>query len=207
MRKSLALLAAAAAVVFVGASRSKRKPAAEPPKASGLALVGDSLAVGLVPRLRELAQAAGVPFYSDAQGGAGVLVFTPARLEPVPSGALVVVSLGGNDRQATWRADQLPAAVKGFVCALRPRSVVWLDMPFPTLPDRVGASDLWRACAEALEVGSADDWASERAGDGVHLTPAGYRRLAELVWSAVAPRIAQNGTASSDAASSAGEPS
>jgi len=186
MRKILGALALLFPIVVLTSRRKATTTAPAPAPVRSLALVGDSLAVGLEGPLRALAAAKGLPFYADAQGGASVSHFTATRLAPVPSGATVVVSLGGNDRLATWRAKELPGLVRDFLCALRPRPVFWLDTPFPTLEDRTHVSETWRACAPAiLDIGTADDWASERAGDGIHLTPAGYRHLAALIFDAL----------------------
>lgn len=157
-----------------------------------LSLVGDSLAVGIDPYLRRLVEERGEEYASDVETGAGVRSFPSSRLARLPLGKgaerrIVVVSLGGNDRGSTLPSDELARLVRVFVSAC-PGPVAWIDMPFPTLGDahRPTVSEIWRASVRrVLDVGSASAWASERAADGVHLTPRGYQDLAARVWYAV----------------------
>lgn len=154
-----------------------------------VALLGDSLAVGLTHPMRTLAAASGIGFAADAEAGASVLHFPPERVRTdVLLADTVIVSLGGNDRLATWRAGELTGAVEAFVRAAAERGAIvyWVDMPFPTLEDRTGVSTLWRSAARPVDVGSAERWAPARASDGVHLTPSGYADLARVVWDVVA---------------------
>lgn len=177
------------ALPFLFASRKRSPVTSGGPvrgSARSVALVGDSLAVGIAPHLRRLVEASGASLYGDTEGGTGVVQWPSARVALVPNDAVVFVSLGGNDRQRTWATD-LPAQIERFAADMGERPWHWLDTPFPTLPDRMGVSDAWRAAAErhgghVLDVGTAEELAAVRASDGVHLTPAGYAALASVLW-------------------------
>lgn len=188
MSLPVVLLGVAAAALFVLSKKKGAASSSGEPSSWGkrpVAVIGDSLAVGLVEPMRKLATSAGLGFYSDATGGAGVGAFPPSRLAAVPTGSLVFVSLGGNDRQATWRAGELAAQAKALVATLANKgcAVTWLNMPFPTLPDTTHTVEAWRASGAAeADLGSAADWQPYRAPDGVHLTPEGYQVLAEGLW-------------------------
>ncbi len=172
MRKAFLVALAIAAPIVVGLGSRKRR------ELKGIALLGDSLAVGIRAPLEALARDAGVPFYADATVGASVVDFPESRLAGVPSGYAIAVSLGGNDRMRTWDP---PVAHEIERFARAPRDVWWIDMDFPTIEDRAGTVDAWkRSASHVIDARAAEPW--HRASDGVHLTMDEYRRLAALVF-------------------------
>ncbi len=183
------VLLGAAGALFLYVRHRMTAPLADGPTAR-VALVGDSLAVGLGPALKKLADAEGVPFWSEGHSGT-----TPAQWAGRTAAAcgtcgggleafrptVVLVSLGMNDfgRAAVDLAPYV---------ALRDRwkalgsHVVWIDMP-PTTRDVAGA----RAAIAELGVPIARTSALPQV-DGVHPTPAGYATWAREIWSLLRER-------------------
>lgn len=135
--------------------------------ASALVVLGDSLAVGLLPYLSAWAQSRGLPFTADAKVGR----FTQQQsVTAVPANSLVFVSLGTND--ATGRVDG--SVLRAFAQALRaqgPRAVVWLSPPATKALPGLAAV---RGTIQALDVTVVQTAAPVRA-DGLH--PSDYARV------------------------------
>jgi len=176
----------AAALLYV---RHLRAPLAEGPRAR-VALVGDSLAVGLGPALKKLADAEGIPFWYEGHSGT-----TPAQWAGHVAGAcgtcggglasfqptVVLVSLGTNDFGRAV-VDLTPYATLRDRFTSLPSHVVWIDPP-PMTRDVAGA----RAAIAALGVPVAHISALPQV-DGVHPTPSGYATWAKHIWSLLRER-------------------
>jgi lysophospholipase L1-like esterase len=173
-------LAAAAAVGLVRSLRC------EPIIRQGdtVLLVGDSLAVGLTPFLRKMAQASGAGFVSHAAGGTTMrnwLNNTAFRQALDASGATVVlVSLGTNDTYGSWTAEQLAADAQQLLALVRGsgRKVLWI-LP-PKLPKEDRASAGIRATGVDVVESSQLDIAM--GPDFIHPTGSGYAFWASAVW-------------------------
>ncbi len=163
-----ALLAVAAG--SAGAHYAATRPGAE------LVIVGDSLAVGMGPRLCRLRDLA---CRVMAEEGATMIEWYGRAVTEFVGfdGRTVVFVLGTNDSVASdaYQAE-LPRLAWGLVQAARSRGaarVVWVlppKLPWPT--DRV----------DAAIRGSGAEWLRppefERAADGIHYTPSGYGEFA-----------------------------
>ncbi len=138
---------------------------------SALVVLGDSLAVGLLPALSAWARSRGLPVATDAKVGR----FTRQQsVASVPANSLVFVSLGTND--ATSNVDG--SILRAFAQALHargPRAIVWLLPPATkSLPGLAAV----RATIPALGVTVMQTTAPIRA-DGLH--PVDYGQVARDV--------------------------
>lgn len=132
---------------------------------TGLALLGDSLAVGLGSHCRLWAAAQHLPYFQDAAVGR----FTSQQgVDGVQPGSIVLVSLGTNDATSRTGANALPA----FAAALRargPRAILWLVPPATkALPGLEVVRAMIRSLPGVLAVGTT---AAVRS-DGLH--PSSY---------------------------------
>lgn len=158
-------------------------------------LIGDSLAVGLGPRLARLADSCGTRFGYSATVGSHVQDWTHARFAEALTtmggpegitGGVVLVSLGGNDFQ---HGD--PSAVDAAIGDLLARiasagaAVRWIAPPTLPFDDTAGARALWRHWL------GRDPWTGYYptdevrypvAPDGIHPTARGYAELAAAIW-------------------------
>lgn len=179
-------LAAGVGVAYVVSSRHPKLLAD-----SRILLIGDSLALGLAPHLRALAEEAGLPFRAVAQKGTAIrdwggIIETTAsqRLQEALSTfqpTLVLVSLGTNDELfepavVVAEQDDLAALFE----RLDDYEVAWIGVP--TLPvQTAGAARMIRDTgvpyfpSERLEL--------RRAPDGLHPTVGGYAAWAGALWS------------------------
>lgn len=141
-------------------------------------LVGDSLAVGLTPPMRKLAEARGLNFVADATSG------TTAR-QWVSSSRLVgdvqdhrpdiiLISLGTNDARGntTWFAND----VASLIGAAGGASVRWIgppEMPFDMSAIRAALA------SASVPVFPSEIFMYPRAADGIHMPPSGYAAWAQ----------------------------
>ena len=159
-----------------GAERSGSRP-------ESIALIGDSLAVGLRAPLAALAASHGVTFTADVRGGtnAGQWLSNWTRhvLEKHPSALLI--SLGTNDSAVPGnsplfieRARRLVEMADDYGAA-----VFWL-MP-PPMPWSL--ADVERGIAESggARIDPPEDL--KRAPDKIHASGSGYTAWAEAIWS------------------------
>lgn len=178
---------AAAIALLVEALTSK--------KAKRVALIGDSLAVGLGPQLAKLAAAANVPFIYDATGGTTPLQWSKhaaacsdcgdkvLAFEPTE----VLVALGAND------IGYSPAPPVGPYQAVRDKfaaggaRIIWLDVPLSccTTCNLDGIRSVVHSlgvtvvpATNTIPVGPRDP----KTGFA-HPSPAGYAEWAKIVWS------------------------
>lgn len=176
------------AAVYVAAKAMRSEPAADSERAlldegGSLAVVGDSLAVGLRPSLSDLAAKAGVPFEYRAKGGSRTEYWVDA-IDSIKGDVLLVV-LGTND--AAGKASGFEEAMDMILQRARARSmaVVWAHPTGVHLPsaEKVDAL-LRRAHAEGLmaELVPAPELGDDYAKDRIHLSPDGYRRWANEIW-------------------------
>jgi lysophospholipase L1-like esterase len=175
------LIAGGIGLVAVASSRPKIN------EKSRVLLFGDSLAVGLNPHLKQLADEAGVEAYTG-KGIVGTrlnqwdtdpwLDATLASFQP----NLILVSLGTNDEATSPGAVEREAdAFHALLDKLRATGaeIVWIgppELPFP----RQGVADMIRESvpyyfeSEQLDI--------PRAGDHLHPNAAGYAGWAGAIW-------------------------
>lgn len=176
----------AATLLYV---RHRTAPLAEGPGAR-VALIGDSLAVGLGPALKKLADAEGIPFWYEGHSGttpeqwadnvaaacgtcgAGLHAFQPT---------VVLVSLGTNDFGRTT-VNLAPYLQLRDRAKNLPSHVVWIDPP--PMTREISAA---RAAIASLGVPVVHISALPQV-DGVHPTPAGYATWAQHIWSTLRER-------------------
>jgi len=147
-------------------------------------VVGDSLTVGAAPHIRSFlrGQVAGVSV------DAAISRFTPTGVRllgsrPAQRADVWVVALGTNDSPD---AGRMRKAVRDVLARARGRKVVWVNIVRPGGYERVNRelASLDRRCANLTVL---DWWGTIRrhrswlAGDGVHLTAAGYRARGRLI--------------------------
>jgi len=113
------------------------------------------------------------------------------------AGALVILEIGGNDLFGATPADQFAADLERLlqkVC--RPdNSVLMLELPLPPLYNRYGEIQRRLARKYAVPLVPKRFFAQVLAGsnstvDGLHLGPAGHRKMANMVWHFVGPGLA-----------------
>jgi hypothetical protein len=152
-----------------------------------IVLVGDSLAQGLGPMLAEIARR--VPFAFHAVGKQSTRVrdwmHDSDLLAAIgtPPADLVLVCLGTNDMRA---AD--PAGAGAEAGALIDKifttgaSVAWIGPPRMTFDTGAFRPALSGACGPRnVRICDSQSLDLERAPDGIHLTPKGYRAWAETI--------------------------
>ncbi len=171
----------------IGLARAAtRRPKIAP--GTRLLVIGDSMAVGLDPHLRQLAEEAGIAGYAS-RGIVGTTIggwADSAWLEttlPAFQPTLILISLGTNDEaSAPGAADRERPALEQLVHRLESSgaALVWIGPPSLPLP-RQGVSDMIRAAlpyyypSEQLDI--------PRGPDGLHPTAAGYAGWAGALWS------------------------
>lgn len=155
-----------------------------PPAGTSILLVGDSLAVGLYPRLEKLADGCGVEFDAHPIGGSNVSQWAAwigadlAIWKPL----VVLASIGGNDFQRT-DPDKVRVAIGKFVAAVRGAGarLLWISPPTFPFADTAGVRAMW-AEVPLLDTFPAEQYEIPRAGDKIHPTATGYDMLAGLIW-------------------------
>lgn len=112
------------------------------------------------------------------------------------AGALVVLEIGGNDLFGATPADKFAADLERLlqkVCR-RDNSVLMLELPLPPLYNRYGEIQRHLARKYAVPLVPKRFFAGVLAGsqstvDGLHLGPAGHRKMAGMVWHFVGPAL------------------
>ena len=169
-------------------------------------VIGDSLAAGMMPSFKRLAERDGHSFFGSGcpmrspggpsctavVGSSTVQWSKDAWLEPTLSAAsptVVLISLGANDYQSgTAQAQKIREAAQKIADRIRSigATSVWIEplaMPFA---DSSGAAESWRQSASfVVPIG---DFNLPRAPDRIHLSPSGYQAWAERIWSQLSER-------------------
>lgn len=149
-------------------------------------ILGDSLAVGLGPRLRQVAEKAGCKATVDAQvstttghWAGGPFQASLAKVKP----DFVLVSLGTNDA-ALRDPERSKPRIQILVDAAKKAGVRLYWVGPPGLPARLRGADAIRAMIRATGVPyfESEKVTFQRSQDGVHATRAGYAAWAEAVW-------------------------
>jgi acyl-CoA thioesterase-1 len=172
----------------------------------GLAVIGDSLSAGIEtarggPWPGEFEKLTGVPVHNLAQAGAQVADGPALARRLAPEDRLVLVELGGNDLIANVPAADfergLRATLEAIDAAPRAtgvggRTLVMFELPL--LPHMVGYGRIQRRLAREFGVTLiprrhlTEVLAGAGAtSDGLHLAPAGARRMAEVVAAQLLP--------------------
>ena len=156
------------------------------PSHRGIALVGDSFAVGLGPQILQLAREDGVPFAWDGEVGTGVLswVDSPrlvALLERKPRGLLV--SLGGNDYQRN-DGEAVIQAIDQFSHIVKQAGVklLWVEPLSFNIEDKNGVKERWLQHTDFVNWYPSSQLDVPRSSDGIHPTGAGYQQWAAELW-------------------------
>lgn len=159
-----------------------------PQRSGQTLLIGDSLAAGLAPPMRARARAAGGELTARTVNGSTIdqwargtaLAESLAQTKP----ATTLVSLGTNDLGAK-PADYKRALIEALVTRIRAAgsAAAWILPPSMPIPDRGGLRAILAGELARLHVPAFDSEALPlpRAGDGIHLTPAGYDQWAARV--------------------------
>jgi lysophospholipase L1-like esterase len=194
MRSNRAWILVGAALATVGAVAYVLRP--RHPKLtedSRILLVGDSMAVGLAPQLRAMAEEAGLPFVSLAVQGTTIsdwaglrptqhheaLAATLDSFRPT----LTLVVLGTNDEYLSPASLE---AERDDLYALLDQlaeygEVAWVGVPALPKPEGNGAVEL---IAETdVPYFPSDLLDIPRAPDALHPTVAGYGSWAGMIWS------------------------
>lgn len=159
-----------------------------------LLLIGDSLAVGLGPHMKQMAAEVRVPYVGKGVTGSTIqqwaksdnLRRTLESFQPT----LVLVSLGTNDAYG-FTAQQVMAPTMALVQLLRATGaeVVWIGAPL--LPERASGQPLSTATLAMIETKADDEGAYffdsdplqiPRGPDGLHPTVGGYAGWAGAIW-------------------------
>lgn len=148
-------------------------------------LLGDSLAVGLTPRLGKLAGAGGFEFGSAAKTGSTMQYWLHAATEPlaVAQPTLVLVSLGTNDAVTSQPLAELRAQRDALVRKLQAAGarVLWVgppQLPARARPEVRAMLEEWPAYfhSEDLPIPQHDE---------IHSTPEGYADWADAIWASL----------------------
>lgn len=187
-------------------SRSKRTAAPVPteprcPKpGSRILLIGDSLAVGLGPRLKAFAEkceleGVDIAFDTTAEVGSHATQWEKwlgsralsnwHGLHGQEPPNIIVVSLGGNDYKLT-NPQVMRESVSEIAAQIRDldAKLLWIAPPPMPIADTAGARQAW---LDEVDLTS-HDWFDTpsvpfpQAPDRIHPTPAGYDQLAASVW-------------------------
>lgn len=175
------LIASGVGLVISEAASAARRPRLRP--GDRVLLIGDSLAAGLHPHMKQLAREEGVEYQGSGRDGTRIdewardpwLRQTMATFEPT----VVLVSLGTNDVALgpERQADDLDELLTTLTA--EGATVVWIGPP--ELPFEADAM-LSLLRREAPYYFESEDYDIPRAPDGLHPTAAGYAGWAGSIW-------------------------
>ena len=184
-----ALVAGGAALLWIARSRGE-KGAPLIAKGKTLALVGDSLGVGLKGPIGRLAKSGGVALRTSVEQSTRITQFARSdwRIEPAVGADVVLVVLGTNDAALVHpedEEDELELLVRKL--AQGGSRVVWVEPPATDrLPRMQIVRDMIRGSAALSESdGIVLDSTTQKldfAPDGIHLTAKGYAKWADWIW-------------------------
>jgi hypothetical protein len=172
---------------MTAAKNTASGPTTAPSNLRRIVLVGDSFAQGLAVPLLAIAQ--GIPCAFGAFGKQSTRVRDWMRGTSLdeamgaPPPALVLVSLGTNDMRAADPAGAGTAA-GALIDRIVPSgaSVAWIGPPRVTFDTGVFRGALARECSQrSVRIFDSQALDLDRASDGVHMTPSGYRMWAEAI--------------------------
>lgn len=154
-----------------------------------LLLLGDSLAVGLSPHVRDLATEIGVPYLGAGVVGSRIDQWLTSRWltdslrEFEPTLALVI--LGTNDAFSSLSVEALGENQRALLAKLGAVEVVWIGAP--TLPERYGGRAPHVELLDTIREGAPYYYPSHeldipRGPDGLHPTARGYAGWAGAIW-------------------------
>lgn len=183
----LILSLAAVGIGIAAAAVSTRKPLLS--SSDRLYLIGDSLGVGLLPKLVVAAQKAGIAVAGTPVGGTNIQQWSRkpvAQLAAEFGATAVLIVLGTNDANSTaaYVQEVAPPAAHTLVRALKGFKVIWLA------PGDTGALKHVKSIRAMLSALALSESITEyeipatveySPFDNIHLTPAGYAQLAQWV--------------------------
>jgi len=159
------------------------------PGQSRILLVGDSLAVGLGPFLKQLAKERNVAFEVLAKEGTRLDQWATSQMlrtklaEFQPT--LVLVSLGTNDEYLTGK-DVVPKQTAAFdtllgaLMTVHPEAVVWIGPPTLPKPKSNGITAMLQAKTDHYF--PSESLTIPRGPDQLHPTARGYAGWAGAIW-------------------------
>lgn len=148
-------------------------------------LLGDSLAAGLTAPMKALVEASGAEFSGHGVVGSRIdewdSKYAAPDLEWGPT--VVVVSLGTNDMKMFDPSTQQRGHLDSLLAKLRAGGarVAWIVPPTMPFEDK-GVRQLVADAGPDMLV-HAERLDLPRGGDKIHMTPSGYKKFAEAVWS------------------------
>lgn len=153
-----------------------------PPRGLRVALLGDSFAEGLAPELGRLANLCGAQLSASTASGSGGGYWGAERVKRATRGASVVlISLGLNDFEGDPGSADAGARRIAAQLERAGKRALWISPPAVPVPDRAGARAAWsRAVPEHVKWEKIIDL--PRGADGIHPTPASYRKWAKAIW-------------------------
>lgn len=183
------LIAAALGITgFVGwLTRSKpphkRAPLVKP--GDRVLLIGDSLAVGLAPGSRRVAEAHGVVFEDEVKGGTRVAQWVGSAQLKLTLGTfkpnVVLVSLGTNDAYYYLNPSDVKPEITKLLEVLGNARVIWIGPP--TLPkDASGIRTAILSVVPEKNYFHSDRIDIPRISDGIHPTAEGYVIWNRALW-------------------------
>jgi len=158
-----------------------------------LLLIGDSLAEGLAPPLKTLAQASQIPFFADAKRGTRFVAWAekPWLYDDLSSfqPTVTLVSLGTNVMTGLPNPEEEAAALGAIVRTIVSSGSRVIFIAPPSMPFNQATMDKVRAmiAAQGKLIFPSDSLNIPRGSDGIHSTSSGYAGWAGAVWQWMSP--------------------
>lgn len=183
------VLASLAAVGAAFAVKAMRKPWLTPN--DRVWVIGDSLGVGLLPKLKEIGQRNDIPVVGNPVGGTIIRQWSQKDLQEIETwgATTVLIVLGSNDANANeqYVRDQAPGYALDLTNKLKKMGVkIWWLAPGQTgalvRSEEVRSMIEQLAFSESFIAKPVPDFIPYWSADMIHPTPDGYRQLAEWIW-------------------------
>ena len=162
-------------------------------KGQSLWVIGDSLGVGLLPRLVKLGEEAGITVGGNPKGGSMTFQWAKgSMLGPVQEAQVdaILVVLGTNDAAASsaYIYDEFPKYVDSLIAKLKPTRVMWLVPGTSPGLEKTRTDAVANIIYERADVNGFGTLDTNQSGvkyvpKDVHPTPAGYDTLAKWIMS------------------------
>ncbi len=166
-----------------------------------IAIIGDSLAVGLSPKLSKIAKEQNIPFFSGGAGGSSIHQWSIGtsikswNLKEIVNSlnafkpTIVLISLGTNDANGIDSfGSQVEKTIKTDIETLLKKvnaSVIWIAPPnikvFNSMPKI--RQYIYDAGVPVFE---SDKFDIKLGSDGIHPTSEGYLTWANVIWKTLA---------------------
>lgn len=185
---------AAVGLVMLGAEwRWHRQPCIALPNRVGCYVIGDSISAGMgnageAPWPQVLAERSGLVVHNLARPGATVETALRQAADVAEQGVLVIVEIGGNDVLSGTPVVKFSADLRALLqrVARGGNTVAIFETPLPPLANGYGAAE--RRLAQEFHAAWVPKHVLTRVfgtpkgtADGLHLSAAGHRQLAEAI--------------------------